>query len=227
MLANRPLLRAICNKKPSSATYLGRSSSGADATTYTFSSVSLGEGGHTRRIIVCVTGADNAAGNSVSTLTVGGISAQRFSGCEAHGFAVGSSDAEIWYADLDGSVGTTGDIVVTWSNSTFRCGVAWYMTTKDIRLAHVATSTSNPGSVTVMIPGGGFAIGVQMTYRTSAQPTHTWTGLVEDYDSGIEAGGSSHSGAYLAVDYGGGKFVDVTCTPSSFSSGGTVVAAFR
>lgn len=106
-------------------------------------------------------------------------------------------------------------------------GVAWYQTTKDIRLAHVQTSTANPGSVKVMIPGGGFAIGVQMTYRTSAQPTHTWTGLVEDYDSMPESGGSSHSGAYLAVGYGGGKFVDVTCTPSSFSSGGTVVAAFR
>jgi hypothetical protein len=151
--------------------------SSADATAYTFSGVAIGTASATRKVVVaaCTNGAAN-----VSTLTIGGASASFV----AVGVIAGEpvNRIELWQADI--ASGTTADIIVTWADSTSRCGIGvWDVNGASDFIYDVGSSEADPATVTMQVPAGGICIGGVFTGDSDT----SWTGLTEDYDDQIEA----------------------------------------
>src|SRR5262245_34013854 len=172
----------------------------SDLTTYTFSSVSLGTTGATRRVIVCVEGG-NGVGNSghITGVTVAGNAATSF--VEQLADTGNARVAAIW--GIDDTSNATGNIVVTFGAGQTRCGIAVYALYDASSLAPTATTSTtiasgnSTGSISLTIAAAGVGVASASGIHASAQ-TATWTGgLVERYDEAIEAG-ITHTGASLA-----------------------------
>lgn len=153
----------------------------SDLTTYTFASQNLGAADPNRWIVVCVGGAHNAA-RSISSVTVGGVSATKI--VQAEGSTV-FRHTSIWVAYVP--TGTSGDIVVTWSGAIGRCGYSAYSLitasapTTAFDTQTDLTLTSSYLSVSINRPAGGVI--VASTINISSTTTSvTWAGTTEDYD---------------------------------------------
>lgn len=133
--------------------YQAQSHDTVGRSTYTFSSVSLGAADSTRTIVVAVVGYTNDTGQTVSSATIGGISASiynRGGGAVVTAFLVANVPS-----------GTTGDVVVTWSASIDRCAYACYaLTGKTITAATPLTSAT-----------GTFATAVNLSSVTTGLAT--------------------------------------------------------
>lgn len=189
--------------------------SGVDGTSFTFSSKALGAADANRVIIIA--GSFRAAtAVTVSSLTVGGVSATL--DIEARETSSGVTEAFVAHAAVP--TGTTGDVVLTLSASTARAAITVYRVTK-----YAAATPSKTGSGTRGVSDGtmtanltapdiGFQIGAAYIAGTSAtQQTHTsasanggavasitcasvgntatWTGLNEDVEMVEEASAGS------------------------------------
>lgn len=170
---------------------ISNTASGADvsnATAYTFSSQALGAAASDRKIVVGVV--EVAATTTVSTLTVGGVSAslvKRQSG--------GIQVVELWQADVP--TGTTGDVVVTMAAASQGVAIGVW------RVVGAASAASNtlgayaaPATGTIDIPAGGVLVAM-VGNRVVGTTTVTWTGPTEDFDANdiTSAGNDTYSGA--------------------------------
>lgn len=187
-----------------------------DLTTYTFASAPLGDPHPTREIVVCIT--SRAAGNrSISSVSVGGISASEI--IQVRNSGSGNSTLCAIYRAAVPS-GTAGDVVVTHSAGIVRCGIALY---RMINAAPGQTDTiSNETGTTgtINIPARGAAVAVAYS---NLNATATWTGLAEDHESIVEGCGySSASDTFPAAQTGR----TVTCSWSSTSVPAMVAASF-
>lgn len=160
----------------------------SNLTTYTFSSHPIGTAAGDRKVAIIVSGVASGAPRSVSTLTVGGVSATLVTAKQNSGntgYAI-----EIWQANVP--AGTTGDVVVTWDNAMLFCGIGAYAIYNAALTAYdTGSSEANPMTDTLDIPAGGVAIGGGAETATA---TFAWTNLTEDYDETIEST-SDHTGA--------------------------------
>ena len=161
--------------------------SGADATTYTFSGQSLGTAVSDRKILVGIAG--GTSNRTVSSCTVGGVSATLVK--RQQGAA--QVTAELWIANVP--TGTTGDVVVTWSGANDRMGIGVYRL-----LSSAASSTMGSNALTptgtIDCPANGVIVGC-VCQQGSAPLTFTWTGITEKYDETCE-GNTTQSGAFDA-----------------------------
>jgi hypothetical protein len=198
---------------PVTYTYNTFDFSNANTTAFTFTSKSIGTAAANRKVVIVVGG--NADLRTVSTLTVGGISASLV---KRQQNADGTS--EIWQADVP--TGTTANVVVTWSGPQNTCGIGSYSLYGAAAAASAtASNTSNPLSTTINIPAGGVCIGTVQQYGGSQ--TWSWSGLTEDFDSTM-GGSRPFSGASTASS-GGVTGQTVTATPSGSPSGQTLALA--
>lgn len=176
---------------PVTVTNTANDSSDTPLTTYTFSSLSIGDAAANRKIVVCVDGV-NVADGSVSSVTVGGNSASLVVAAPTGG-SVAKNRSEIWAVDV--AAGTTADVVVTFSVAYFNCGVGVF------RVIGAASSATDTGSSvaaptmtdTLNIPANGIAIGGARS-TDAAPPTFTWVGIAENYDTD-HAGTDGYTGA--------------------------------
>lgn len=154
----------------------------SDLTTYTFSSQNLGAADPNRWIVVCVGGTTNTA-RSISSVTVGGVSATKIA--QAEGSTV-YRHISIWVAPVP--TGTTGDIVVTWSGSLARCGYSAYRLITGVAPTAAydvqtdLTLTSSDLSVSIGRPSGGVVVASTINAASGATGV-TWAGTTEDYDA--------------------------------------------
>lgn len=167
---------------PPSLTFLQGSMSNTDATTYTFSGQNLGAADTNRWIIVCVSGVTNVA-RSISSVTVGGVSATKL--VQSEGSSVYRHNS-IWAAHVP--TGTTGDIVVTWSSGLLRCGYSAYsLTSVNAATTPFDTQSDNTLSgsdLSVSISSGTNGVVVASTTGVgSTAQSFTWSGATEDYDA--------------------------------------------
>jgi len=161
----------------------------ANQIAYTFSSQAIGTALPTRKVVVAVGCMPSASAvRTVSTLTVGGISATLVKQVNQ---ASGNYPAiEIWQADVP--TGTTADVIVTWNAGCIRCGIGvWAVYDAASAADDTGNSTASPLTNTLNIPANGVAIGYSMS---GASATHSWTNLTEKFDETVE-GGMTHSGA--------------------------------
>ena len=170
------------------------SSDASDTTAYTFSSQSLGAAAANRKIVVGIVNYDDSPGTAASSVTVGGVTADRVQAMIGAGATMST---EIWQADVP--TGTTGDVVVTWAAAVKSCGIGvWRVIGANSRPYGSKTTTADPGVVSMNIPAGGIGIGMSAT-GSGAGVTWTWTNLTEDFEDSITSGARSQwSGASAA-----------------------------
>jgi len=172
--------------KPSSVAYLTQTHSDANASTYTFSSQTLGVAASDRIIIVGVAGNDSSS--SISSVTVGGVAANLI--VERTGaLNLGIAAAAV-------PTGLTGNVVVEFSVSKSSCAIGLWRATGQITTSGVASSfNSDLSELTLAAEPGGFVIAVCANVTLDSGRTTTWAGAAEDFDAAFEIGLARFSGA--------------------------------
>jgi hypothetical protein len=191
-------------------TFLQTASSASDLQTYTFASQNLGAAAAGRYIIVAVMGRVGSIDSSITSVTVGGVTAsiavQVTRNDSPNSHCVGLAIASV-------PTGTTGDIVVVFSTTMLRAFIGAYSTDAAPVLTDTKTSSVTDPSATIAVAAGGFVVGVSTT--ANAASTAAWTGITENYDADVEASSatgasdnfaSANSALAVAVDWSTSNF---------------------
>lgn len=185
---------AVAAQTPVTINYVGTTVDTGDTSTYTFTNHAIGTASADRVVLVAVCVRSATAGISISSMTIGGVSATEL--VEA---STGANVTSAIYGLLVTS-GTTATIVVTPSNSSQRCAVSVFEMTGTggaTTTSATATDTSPPSSTTITIPANGAAVGLSFATSGSAVGTGTWAGLTEDNDADLENTNNHYSAAHL------------------------------
>jgi hypothetical protein len=189
---NSPAVEAV----PPTVSFQDGTGNGTSLTTYTFSSMTVGSTTDPHKCVIGVGAGDGNTGKTVSSITVGGVSATVI---VSHRLNFDPANiVEMW--QVEGITATSGDVVVTWSGGMNRCTCIVYevLNAASAVTASGADSTgSSTKSVSLSIPANGVAIGISGNF-TGAQTT-TWTNLTEDYDPAASYYYAGHSSASKAV----------------------------
>ncbi len=197
--------------------YITARSSDTDLTTYTYAATSLGPE-HPDRHLIIPTVSRGAGSQTLSTLTVGGVSMSI--AANSRNTSGGISDISIGV--LKFPTGSTADIVATYSGGMTRNAIAVYWALGINTTPHdTQTSTSADPSVNLNFPARGFAIGAAYS---QASTTATWTGLAEDSESVVEAA-ATFSTASLRT-FNPQSSLAIQCTWASDSSNAAAFASF-
>lgn len=168
--------------------FLQTTGSGTDLTTYTFSAQNVGTAAADRFIICTFTGRSvDGTARTITSVTIGGVTATINCQVDNSGSVSGVACAAV-------PTGTTGDVVLVWSNTMSWADIALYRCTglSSATALDSGTSVADPGTDTLVIKSGGVTVGI----ATDDDGTHTctWTGLTENFD-GATGGGGDVSGA--------------------------------
>jgi len=216
---------------PSSAfagtlTFLQSTGDSTNNTTYTFSGQNLGTASADRVIIVKVSGSNTGGANTVSSVTVGGITA---TAVKELSFLSSAHYVGLFIASVP--TGTTGNVVVTFGSGFARAGIALWAGTGLSSNTPTATNSAstadgaNPApSTTVNVSADGFVIAGSYTNNNGA-PTWAWTGVTEKFETVVE-GNSLQSGASDTFVSAVTPLTVTASITSSSSSGGLVVASW-
>ena len=188
--------------------------SSTNQATYTFSDVPFGSPAATRTIIVAVAGRAGATNRSISSVTVGGVTATEITQSSNGGSITG-----IYRADVP--AGASGSVVVTFSGTMVRAGIAAYRMEAGAAGAHAFTALNTSTAGTIDVPAGGAALAVAFT-NTVARVT--WSGLTEDTDEQIESASSfsTASGTFESAQSG----LSVSASWSSSNAMTACIASF-
>lgn len=181
--------------------YLTNAVNGADASSFTFSSQTLGTAAADRYIIVHASGALVSGTGTINSVTVGGVSATEVVGGTLPGQT--TDYTSIWIAAVP--TGTTGDVVVAFPGTARRCGIALYRATglnsatAFDTITDATTAIDPTVSDTINNESGGVFMAAVYTRNSSPLPTMAWTGVTEDYEATVEgnvvqSGGLDDSG---------------------------------
>lgn len=190
--------------------------------TYTFTSQNVGAASSDRYVVAVIFGYSATSGRTVSSVTIGGISAT---------ISVQTSNAStsrvtaIALANVP--TGATANVVVDFSDTMNNCGIGLYRLTEistdtPFDTGTAASNTDETLTTSIDIPANGFAIAINGEQTTTNPETHTWTGLTEDFDTTIELG--QFTGASLnpsTVQTG----LSVSSTVTGTSQGGSLCVA--
>lgn len=212
MLGQR-MMMAAAGIVPATVSLTANTFDAVDRTVYTFSSQALGTAAANRQIVVVTCSANEGAGaRTVSSLTVAGQSASSI----ITQAGTGGNTPHIALLIATVTSGTTGDVVVTWSGATLRCGIGVYAVYGAASVASDTASAEGSGTptlaLTTTVQAGGVLIGGYMGAGNNVG-TVTWANLTEKYDEVIEGNGGLQSGAadaFAALQ----TDLAVTATPS-------------
>lgn len=182
-------------------------------TTRTISSVDFGTATSTREIFI-VTRWSSATSTTISSATIGGVTATI-----SAGFSAGSQGAALIFATVP--TGTTGNVVITYSNATTNTVSYVYRVTDRTNIGvtainrygdTVAITRTSYTSPTVAFPANGFVLAI-FTHTNTSNITFSATGITIDADTFVDTanrvgmsynniGGSAFSGTY-SLTWGG------------------------
>jgi hypothetical protein len=151
----------------------------SNLTTYTFSACDLGTADADRSIIVAVgAGRVSAGSRTVSSLTIGGVSAT-FAGRKQ---TVNLNANEIWYAKVP--TGATGDVVVTFNAGMIACGIGIWsvLNLGPVQDVQGVNTSGNIASQSVSIGGGESAFAVFNVYDEGEMTAVSWSTATERYE---------------------------------------------
>lgn len=202
---------------PINLTYVANAADTTNASSYTFSSQSFG-GEDARRFVLVGLNARAAGAVTISSVTIGGVTATPLVTVTNSGG--GDSSITAIYGSLV-PTGTTGSVVVVASASLNRCNIGiWRLIANSMTPHATYSSTANNPSVSMNVPANGFAIGRAQSIGSS--PTATWAGLTESFDTVTEAtGNTGATGSFGAAQTG----LTVSCTWTATSGLDAFVAA--
>ncbi len=166
-------------------------------TTYTYTGLNFGPA-NTKRVLACgFAGRETAGGVTISSVTIGGVSATLAPSSnteDATNLLIGA----FYYAAVP--TGASGNVVVVFGASCDRCGLGlWRIITNTAAPSsgNVATYTQplTTPSLTVTVPALGFA---PVIFFERSQGTVTWTNATADFDFS-PAGVAEFSGAHATA----------------------------
>lgn len=192
-LANR-LRGGHGGAKPIAAQFGGSAFNGNSQSSYTFSGMDFGVESDRSFVVVTVAGRENESNRSISSVTIGGVAASAI--VSVGGYPI---PAGIYLASPSG---TSGSIVVNFSNSVVEATVAvysiYFAKSSSALDTASATTTSLSGSVDVNAEKGGVVIAFSKNLSNSVR-TATWSGITEQFDENTD-NNSSHSGGLGITD---------------------------
>lgn len=194
-------------------TFLQFASDTTNAAEYTFSSQNIGTASADRYIIAAVNSRiAGTTANDVSGITIGGSAMDEI--VQAQGTGDGNSCFGAIFA-LNVTSGTTADVVVTWTTTMLRCGLALYSITGLANTTPHDTDSSvadNP-SVNLNVPATGHVISCSGSGNNTA--TASWTELTEDHDTTVESAMQMTSASKSYVGSQTGLAMGVTWTANA------------
>jgi hypothetical protein len=200
------------------ASVTDNASTTGSAATYTFTSRSFGAEAGDRYIVVGTTGNTGTA-TTVSSMTIGGVSAAALLSVSLTNNAL-----EFWIAAVP--TGTTGTVAVTWGANRTRCAIVVWRVVGLVSSAldDSAQETgfgSSAGNGNIDIAAGGVALGMTSDTGTSSR-TWTWSGLTESVDATYGSGRSysAATGNFASAQ----TDLAVSATPSGNTSVGIFAA---
>lgn len=201
------------------SSFLQVATSATDLTTYTFADQNLDTAAPDRYIVATISGRSNDGGaRTINSVTIGGVSATINVQTTDQGNVIGVAVASV-------PSGTTGDVVVEFSDTMTDAAVALYrvpgITTTTA--TDTGTSTATPLTTNLDINAGGFA--VAMAKSDNSSHTATWTNLTERFDQD-DASTNSISGA--SDDFATAQTsLAITCTWSASTRPVFAAASFN
>lgn len=220
-----PFVFATGGGTPASVSFCENRQSSTDASSYTFSAVSLGAAATGRRIVIGVAGSKGGT-VSVTSVTVGGNAATQL--CTDEGSGGGANKRTALYIITVDS-GTSADIVVTYSGTCARSGIGVWAVYDLQSSTPVATATSQTvdpyTSGSLSHNAGGVGIYVAYTYYSGGLPTHTATNATERYDIDTEAGVLPHTGGDTTFSTTGST--TITVDPTFQTAGSACFVSLR
>lgn len=197
-------------------------------TTYTFSTNNnIGTASATRRVFAIIYGFDNSSGATLSSATIGGISAtldQNQSGSGGAGFTT-----IIAIASATVTTGTTVTVTATFSTtmSNAGCLILAVDNLQSVSPLSVNSTTLQDTSISTTVNKYKDGITIGAAWEASSTGTLSWTGLTKLGDINMGAASDQGSGAYELPT------ADATSASVSFTSNqglqhrGIVVASYR
>lgn len=150
---------------------LSANQSGANQTSYSFASSTLGTAAADRYIIVGVVSSSSSGHTSV---TVAGASATRID-------TGGGSICSLWIVARP--TGTSATIVFNSVDACTRCGIMWWAAYGLVSPVPRASASSGGGAMSIDGIQRGFVLAI-----ARGQSNGTWSGVPETFDNEIEAG---------------------------------------
>jgi len=200
-----------------SISYLDKYTDSSDLTEYTFSDISLGSPNSDRYIVVSAFSRKAGATFTLSSITIGGVSATITKQVTN---TITNSDA-VAIAIANVPEGTTGNIVVTWSTEVLRCAIGvWRITGLDSVTALDSDSSVANAPTCNLNVGIGPVIGAAMTAATT---TTSWTNLTENYDANMDSA-ITYAGASISSTTA--EALDLTATFESVVESAGVFASW-
>lgn len=189
---------------PRALTFTASTATLSGASSYSFTSQGFGTAYPSRFMILGIGWGGNVP--TISSLTIGGISATLVGSCLAVG--VWGTSA-IYSAPVP--TGTSGTVAVTFSGTTgIGCGIGlWSLTGfSSVTPLSSGNNVAAVGSVSLgTTANGGFAVGYAVTTANigGSSASWTWTGVPKDFNASIQSGSNdrSHSGAHGGTSSGG------------------------
>jgi hypothetical protein len=183
------------------ATWRGSYSSDSDDTSYTNSAAALGTADADRYVVVAIPIYQGTSNITISSVTVGGVSATKIHGETFDSGGGNRSLVDYWKVNVP--TGTTGDIVITPSGTAPRMSFSWWTCIGDVQIMDkqvhkaVSTGTENVLTVTLQRPDNGFVLAAVTSQGDAGDPTYTWggTGITERYETGYGDQDASHGSA--------------------------------
>lgn len=183
--------------------WAGNLEDASGGTTVTYTSVPIGSANASRVVGVGIWWRASSDSDTITSMTVGGISATQTSGTYSTRSDSGADLSDIWYASVP--TGTAATIVINYSASSSRSGVSTYRIITSTPTPSSAgfgifgggppSTTATSGSITVPGGGAGFAI---YGARNQSSAT-TWTNATGDYSANIGTNLAGVSSAKFTV----------------------------
>lgn len=174
-----------------SSTFQQATADTTDAASYSFASQAIGAASASRRVVVAV-GWASAAAVSLSSATIGGVSATVDADSGNSG-----SNRRMYFISANVPTGTTATVALTLSGTAARVGIGLWTLTGGAATGQVATdvTTSTTGTLTVTTAVNDVVLAAAFFSGTSGTATAAWSSATERYDAQIENTFNSHTGA--------------------------------
>lgn len=175
-----------------SSTFQQAASDATDAASYSFTSQPIGAASASRRVVVAI-GFAAAAAVTLSSVTIGGVSAT-IDGDSGNA----NGNRRVYFVSAVVPTGTTATVAITLSGTVARIGIGvWTLSGGSPTGQTAVLLNAGSGTLTVTTAVDDVVLAAGFSSHTSNSVTTTWsgTGVTERYDGQIENVFNAHSGA--------------------------------
>lgn len=187
MLLGMPMTMGMLAARGNSPSYVycTQTSSATNLTSYTFTAVPISTASAYRRVLVLINGTGSASGRTLSSVTIGGVTAT------SHVINVSSSTYSSRMVSALVPTGTTADIVITYSGSMNDCSIGvWAL----YNVASTPRLTAKPNTTTYNYTLNLIPNDITILAQWDTSTAITWTNATRDFNA-IGGSGENYSGA--------------------------------